>query len=204
MTTATTRRRDGDQRRRDLGDAGIRVLAEHGSRGLTHAQVDRYAAVPDGTTSYYYRTRAALLRGIGDRVAEIDWANLQSVTDEPVDPTRPFGKLARLTMDQADGGGLALNRARHELMLSTARDPDLAEPMRRALGRVDALCQEAIGHLQPGVDDEALLAAQTNAVMTFLSGVFVRLAGGDRNVYDVETLSATLEAVVAAVASRGG
>ena len=53
------------------------VLAEHGSRGLTHGQVDRYAGVPEGTTSYYYRTRAALLRGVGKRVGEIDVANLQ-------------------------------------------------------------------------------------------------------------------------------
>ena len=157
-----------------------------------------------GTTSYYYRTRAALLRGIGDRVSEIDWANLQSVTAEPADPRRPFEKLARLTMDQADGDGLALNRARHELMLCTTRDPELAEPMRRALGRVYALCHEAIGHLQPGTTDDALLAEQTNAVMTFLSGVFVRLAGGDAQVYDVETLSTTLEAVVAALAARDG
>ena len=66
----TPRKRDGDERRRELCDAAIRVLAEHGSRGLTHGQVDRYARVPDGTTSYYYRTRAALLRGVGKRVAE--------------------------------------------------------------------------------------------------------------------------------------
>ena len=62
VSNSTPRKRDGDQRRRELCDAAINVLAEHGSRGLTHGQVDRYAAVPDGTTSYYYRTREALLR----------------------------------------------------------------------------------------------------------------------------------------------
>ena len=91
MATSTPRRarkRDGDERRRELCDAAIQVLAEHGSRGLTHGQVDRYAGVPDGTTSYYYRTRAALLRGVGKRVGEIDVANLRSVIDEPLDPHR--------------------------------------------------------------------------------------------------------------------
>ena len=135
MSTSTTRRRDGDQRRRDLGDAAIRVLAEHGSRGLTHAQVDHCAEVPDGTTSYYYRTRDALLRTTGARVAEIDSAKLQSVAGEPIDPRHPFGHLARLTLAQATGSGLALNRARHELLLCAARDPDLAEPLQRAFGR---------------------------------------------------------------------
>ena len=86
VSTSTPRKRDGDERRRELCDAAIKVLAEHGSRGLTHGQVDRYAGVPDGTTSYYYRTRAALLRGVGKRVADIDVANLRSVSDEPLDP----------------------------------------------------------------------------------------------------------------------
>ena len=167
---------------------------------MTHAQVDRYAEVPDGTTSYYYRTRTALLRGTGDRVAEIDSANLQSVTAQPIDPHHPFVHLARLTMDQASGSGLALNRARHELVLCAARDPDLAESLQRAFGRGRRLCREVIGQLQPEAD-AALLGTQTNAVMTFLSGVFVRLAGADTQCYDIDTLSATLEALVAAVAS---
>lgn len=59
MATTGTRKRNGDERRRDLCDAAIRVLAEDGSRGLTHGQVDRVAGVPEGTTSYYYRTRVA-------------------------------------------------------------------------------------------------------------------------------------------------
>src|ERR1700761_1275211 len=96
-----TRKRNGEERRRELCDAAIQVLAEHGSRGLTHGQVDRCAGVPDGTTAYYYRTRAALLRGVGKRVAEIDVANLQSVIDEPPDPLAPFARLAELTMRQA-------------------------------------------------------------------------------------------------------
>jgi hypothetical protein len=123
MDAATPRKRDGGERRRELCDAGIQVLAEHGSRGLTHGQVDRYAAVPVGTTSYYYRTRAALLRGIGKRVAEIDFANLRSVIDEPLDPQSPFAHLTELTLMQANGPGLMLNRARHELLLGAARIP---------------------------------------------------------------------------------
>jgi len=38
--------------------------------------------VPDGTTSYYYRTREALLRGVGQRVADIDLVNIASVSAE--------------------------------------------------------------------------------------------------------------------------
>lgn len=200
MAASRSRKRNGDERRRDLCDAAIRVLAEHGSRGLTHGQVDRVAGVPEGTTSYYYRTRAALLRGVGKRVAEIDVTNLQSVIDEPVDPRSPFAHLARLIMMQANGSGLMLNRARHELLLRAARDPGLAETSQVFVARINAMAHDAIAHLQPATRDPALLAAQATAVTTFIAGVFTRLAAGDRTVGDVGQLTRLLEAVATAVA----
>ena len=199
MSIYIPRKRDGDQRRRELCDAAIRVLAEHGSRGLTHGQVDRYARVPDGSTSYYYRTRAALLRGVGKRVAEIDVANLQSVSAQPLDPRSPFAHLARLTLMQADGEGLMLNRARHELLLNAARDPDLAELSQESVGRIITMAQDAIAHLQPDVDDPALLEAQTTAVTTFLAGVLTRLVAGDRTIDDADQLARLLHTVATAV-----
>jgi DNA-binding transcriptional regulator YbjK len=197
-----SRKRNGDERRRELCDAAIQVLAEHGSRGLTHGQVDRCAGVPEGTTSYYYRTRAALLRGVGRRIAEIDVANLQSVIDEPLDPLSPFAHLAELTMMQADGPGLMLNRARHELVLGAVRDPGLAETSQTFVTRINAMAHEAIAHLQPGTDDPALLDAQTTAVTTFIAGVFTRLVGGDRTISNAEQLTRLLEAVATAVSSQ--
>ncbi|HYB82023.1 MAG TPA: TetR/AcrR family transcriptional regulator [Mycobacterium sp.] len=201
MPTSTSRKRNGDERRRELCDAAIEVLAEHGSRGLTHGQVDRCAGVPDGTTSYYYRTRAALLRGIGKRVAEIDVANLRSVIDRPLDPLSPFAHLAELTMMQADGPGLMLNRARHELLLGAARDPDLAETSQAFIARINAMAHDAIAHLQPDTADPVLLDAQTTAVTTFIAGVFARLVAGDRTINNTEQLARLLQAVVTAVPS---
>jgi DNA-binding transcriptional regulator YbjK len=200
LRSSPPRKRDGDERRRELCDAAINVLAEHGSRGLTHGQVDRYAGVPDGTTSYYYRTRAALLRGVGKRVADIDVANLRSVSDEPLDPQAPFSHLARLVIMQSHGEGLALNRARHELLLSAARDPDLAETSQEFIGRIIAMAHGAIAHLQPDNDDPALLEAQTTAVTTFIAGVFTRLVAGDRTINDARQLARFMQAVVTAVA----
>lgn len=202
--TAPTRKRDGDQRRRELCDAAINVLAEHGSRGLTHGQVDRYAGVPEGTTSYYYRTREALLRGVGMRVASIDVANLRSVSDEPLDPQLPFAHLARLVISQSHGQGLALNRARHELLLGAARDPDLAQTSQEFLGRISAMAQDAIAYLQPGSGDRELLLEQTTAVMTFIAGVFTRLVAGDQTINDATHLARLLQAVATAVGRAQG
>jgi len=49
------------ERRERIADAVISVLAERGSRGLTHRAVDEVAGLPTDSTSYYFRTRAELL-----------------------------------------------------------------------------------------------------------------------------------------------
>ena len=61
-------------RTRQIGDAAIAVLAEHGARGLTHRAVDQAAGLPPGTTSNYARTRAALLTLTLTRIDELDTA----------------------------------------------------------------------------------------------------------------------------------
>lgn len=53
-----------------LADAGLRVLAALGARGLTHRAVDREAGVPPGTASNYFGSRDALLGALGGRVFE--------------------------------------------------------------------------------------------------------------------------------------
>lgn len=60
-----------DERRRTLADAGIRVLAREGARGLTHRAIDREAGVPLGTASNYFRSRAVLVEGLVSRVWEV-------------------------------------------------------------------------------------------------------------------------------------
>ena len=61
-------------RRTEILDAALRVLAEHGMRGLTHRAVDAAAGIAPGSTSYYFRSRSALVEGCVDRLLEIDQA----------------------------------------------------------------------------------------------------------------------------------
>ena len=59
-------------RRAEIADAAITTLARDGMRGLTHRAVDRTAGLPEGSASYYFRTRQALLKATVDRLAELD------------------------------------------------------------------------------------------------------------------------------------
>src|SRR5579875_540278 len=82
-TSGIPRRRkpNPDQRRRQLCDAAIQLLADDGAKGLSHLKVDGRAGVPDGTTSFYFRTRSALLHAVAERMVELDLATLQRVAD---------------------------------------------------------------------------------------------------------------------------
>jgi DNA-binding transcriptional regulator YbjK len=56
-------------RRAQIAEAGIAILASRGVRALTHLAIDRELGLPDGSTSYYARTRRDLIAVIVDRLA---------------------------------------------------------------------------------------------------------------------------------------
>src|SRR6187455_857656 len=67
-------------RRTEILDGALAVLADQGMRGLTHRAVDAAAGLPAGSTSYYFRSRAALLEAcVADLVAQ-DHAELDLMT----------------------------------------------------------------------------------------------------------------------------
>jgi AcrR family transcriptional regulator len=56
-------------------------------RGLTHRAVDRTAGLPEGSASYYFRTRQALLQATVERLAELTGADMlasAALMDSPV------------------------------------------------------------------------------------------------------------------------
>src|SRR3954462_3688746 len=109
-----------EQRRRDLCDAAIELLAAEGARGLTHLRVDRRAGVADGTTSFYYQTRSALLRGAIDRVIQLDVTDFTVAMREPTTRDGADSLLCRLAeqaMRTAVEPERSRARARFELLM---------------------------------------------------------------------------------------
>jgi DNA-binding transcriptional regulator YbjK len=114
-TAAIQKRREPnpDQRRRELCDATIQLLADGGAKGLSHLKVDTKAGVPEGTTSFYFRTRSALLHAVAERVAELDLAGLQSVADSTnVDQGSSASTLAKLVIRSAEEPQQSRTKAR--------------------------------------------------------------------------------------------
>lgn len=115
-----------NQERRDrLGDAAIDVLAESGSRGLTHRAVDAAADVPLGTTKNYFPTRDALLRASTERVIELCMAIPRPVVVDRAG----LSTLLRTVLEHVKGPGRVQTLALLELQLEAARTPWLAAPL---------------------------------------------------------------------------
>ena len=123
-------------RREVLADAAIEVIAAHGMRGLTHRAVDAAAAVPPGSTSYYFRTRQALVEAVVHRLLALDTAELAAGTPA-LAPTRApaagldwLATVAAESLDRWLVSGRSRLLARYACMLEAGRDPALREILR--------------------------------------------------------------------------
>jgi DNA-binding transcriptional regulator YbjK len=177
-------------RRSTILDGALAVLAEQGMRGLTHRAVDAAAGLPSGSTSYYFRSRAALVAGCVQRLLEWDLA--EDVPDVEAalltaGPDVPGALAAVLT---AVGVRMATTErwrtlARYELSLAAVRDPALRDDLIAGgdtIRRRGAALLAMVGAVEP---DRA--AAQVAAVLDGL--VYTALVRGP---HDPEALAAWL------------
>ncbi|HSK61342.1 MAG TPA: TetR family transcriptional regulator [Actinomycetospora sp.] len=123
------------ERRDVLADAAIAVLADAGMRGLTHRAVDAAAGLAEGTSSYYFRTRASLLQACVDRLAA------QTLAEVPRGGGGPGTVEGLVDASVAIvGRWLTDDRARllarWELALESTRRPELGTALRDAGRRI--------------------------------------------------------------------
>lgn len=188
--------------RRDLiADAAISTVAAAGLRGLTHRAVDAAAGLPAGSTSYYFRTRSALISACYLRLAELSVADVDRWEAEhgPLDPDSAAEALAALLHHW-----LTVERdrqlARFELSLEATRRPELRADLQAAglaaRSRATALLA-ALGAPRPAPAAD-LLVAWTDGLL------YDRLAGATaatRPAPDVAELAPIVRRMLAAALS---
>ncbi len=148
------------QRRAALADAGLRVLAAAGARGLTHRAVDAEAGLPTGTASNYFRSRDDLLGALAVRIFE------RFAPDEAVlarlgsrEPSLDlFTDYVRYIVERTTRHP-DLTRALIELRLEAARRPGLARILGDTLrlGYRDDVAFHTAAGLPGGAFEVALL-----------------------------------------------
>jgi DNA-binding transcriptional regulator YbjK len=185
---------DPDARRRELCDAAIELLAEDGSKGLSHLKLDRRLGVADGTTSFYFRTRTALIHAVAGRVTELDLADLSTATAQP-------SGLATLVMRSRTGARFVRTKARFELVLQANRDPELATILQRYSDRyLDLIRDEVRRHRPDGSDPDTTVSdEQAYVLMTFISGVMLSFTTGNRTITSAKRLDDVMSDIVSGI-----
>jgi len=114
------------ERRTQILDAAIDILADTGVGGLTHRQVDQRAGLPAGTTSNYFRTRLALLEATAACTVDLHWQYVETL-QSVIGPMTHDGVVALLTRMISDPEEQYRRRtiARFELFMEGTRRPEL-------------------------------------------------------------------------------
>jgi TetR/AcrR family transcriptional regulator, regulator of biofilm formation and stress response len=152
------RRRKGEQRRRLLLDATMRVIERAGVAAVSQRGVAQEAGVPPSAVTYYFPTVDHLL------VAALAACNDEYLRrfDECAHAPRPLAALAQLIAESANARRAQV-AAEYELFLMAGRRPDLLPEAARWTAAVDAF-------LAPHIPDPAARAGAAAAV----DGLFLR------------------------------
>ncbi|MGW6280857.1 TetR/AcrR family transcriptional regulator [Kribbella sp. NPDC055071] len=183
----------GADRQDAIADAAIHLVATRGLRGLTHRAVDAEAGLPPGSTSYYLRTRNALLTACVNRMLARDVGGVP-VGGEGVE------LLVAMTV------GLARHRpddlvARYELSLEASRQPELRTAIDQGGRQLRELLAQLLAGL--GVPDPRDAAWPVAAMMDGL--LYDRVAGVGTTLSDEGFEDAVRRSVAALIAGlRGG
>jgi DNA-binding transcriptional regulator YbjK len=191
-------------RRAEIADAAISTLARDGMRGLTHRAVDRAAGLPEGSASYYFRTRQALLQATVERLAELDSTDMPPGTSMPPGTGLPapsgqdldaFAAAAARIVESWLTSGRERQLARYELALEATRRPELRQALVTSGATIRAMVASQFadaGVRQPGERAADFVA--------FLDGLlFDQIAGAGARELTSADLRAAIRALLAAV-----
>ncbi|TCC43061.1 TetR/AcrR family transcriptional regulator [Kribbella sindirgiensis] len=156
----------GADRQEAIADAAIHLVATRGLRGLTHRAVDTEAGLPPGSTSYYLRTRNALLTACVHRMLTRDVAGMPPPGADPVELM--VAMTAGLAQDRPDD-----LVARYELSLEASRQPELRAAIVDGGRQLRAMLAQLLAGL--GVPDPEAAAWPVAAMLDGL--MYDRVAG---------------------------
>lgn len=151
-------------RRALITTTALRMIDEVGLAAVNHRAIDKAAGLPIGTTSNYFRTRAALYEAIlrmmlNDQIDQLDQFAVSALPrsqDELVD------LLARIIEAGGDrsatDGATARNRyaARIKLSLKAVDDPRLAATMRHTRAASLEALSAQVRAVHPAATDEQM------------------------------------------------
>jgi DNA-binding transcriptional regulator YbjK len=160
----------GVRRERELLDVVLRIIAREGVTAVSHRAVAREAGASLGSTTYYFASKAEMIRRAFRLLAERQLAAIEAATRALPGGVAGVEQAAALAVDvlfaelrTARAGDPPAVVAEFELILEIAREPDFAPEYREFQRRLDALLQAAARRV--GVRSPARTARIVHAFM---------------------------------------
>lgn len=184
------------ERRDQLVESAIAVMAEHGlERASTH-RIAQHAGVSQGIVHYAFADKAALLAAVVEAVAQRIRDRLAEHPDATVDELlRAFWRYVEETPD--------LQRLQYELTTHAMRDPETAWLAQRQYEAYLDILETAMRPLAPGVPGAAR-RRRARLVLAALDGLILQwVVFRDRKVAhaSLEDLAALVESIASAPSS---
>jgi DNA-binding transcriptional regulator YbjK len=132
--------------------AAVDEVGENGIRALTHARVDTRAGLPKGSTSNWFRTRAALVAGVVAHLADEERA---MAPVKEVATAEDLIELICAMVERASGPEAARTRVRLALSLEAAYSPHLRTPLREQRGAFVAWAADLLAQVGASQPEEA-------------------------------------------------
>ena len=154
-----------DNRRDAIADAAIEIIALEGLRALTHRAIDGRLGYPAGSTSYYLRTRQALIEAVVSRLSTRTFFELETERTAPAphDADAAAKAIAALVVSMAASRPLD-HLARYALRIDLVNEPELhrlitdESPIRQRLLAAGAATLGSIGVAEPQLHAQDLVA----------------------------------------------
>lgn len=192
--------RRGQDRRRALIEATLRIIVREGPAAVTHRSVATEAGATHGSVAYYFGGRDELLHQALECVADQNVTWLQqgelSDTDDAGDINSVAARLAAM-VDQQMIRDRAMGFSVLELHLAAGRDPKL-RPLIRAWGKAYVASATPVLEVIGSTD----YVRDTRVLAALINGMVLEQLASPRPRFRHDVLEPALRQALTAIASR--
>ena len=158
------------QRRREIVDATVRVMAARGWNETSIDEITKEAGISRGLVSYHFKDKNELLSGVLERAREIFTETVREAIASASEPAEQMAFATRAAILQARDNPLPFEVFLH-FSASARADAVLAEQVRDLYGHFRGVTAEGIrrgqacGVFRPATDPEAAAAKHQGTII---------------------------------------
>lgn len=152
-------------RREEVLAAAVHVLGEYGLSGFSHRKVDHRAGLPEGTTSNYFRTRAALIEASVEQLVAGDFQVWERAGAPQLSSTEKLVDLACGFVEWALTDGRNRSCAQIALLEAAITHPGVSAVLRRARSQIENQAIDICASIGIGSIGTVILLDATDALI---------------------------------------